>query len=55
MGANTNVINNFTIHVGCVPRTHWLIDVIACLWAGGITPYKVVREINAFVLIQKQK
>jgi hypothetical protein len=40
--------------VGCVPRTHRLIGVIACLPVGrGITPYKVVKELNAFVLIYK--
>jgi hypothetical protein len=27
-GINTNVINNFTVPVGCVPRTHRLIGVI---------------------------
>jgi len=42
--SNTNVINNFTIPVGCAPRTHHLIGVI------GVTPYKVVKELNAFVL-----
>jgi len=27
----TNVINEFTVPVGCVPPTHRLIGVIACL------------------------
>jgi len=27
-GINTNVTNNFTVPVGCVPRTHRLIGVI---------------------------
>jgi hypothetical protein len=25
---NTNVLNNFKIHVGCAPRTHHLTGVI---------------------------
>jgi hypothetical protein len=42
---NTNIINIFSIPVGCVPRTHRLIGVIACLPVGrGITPYKVIKE-----------
>jgi hypothetical protein len=49
---NTKIINNVTIPVGCVPRMHRLIGVIACLPVGrGITPYKVVKELNAFVFI----
>jgi hypothetical protein len=48
----TNVVNNFTIPVGCVPRTHRLIGVIACLPVGrGITPYEIVKKSNAFVLV----
>jgi len=52
------------VPVGCVPRTHCLIGVIACLprprsinSAGpgpvgrGITPYKFLKELNAFVLV----
>ena len=50
-------MNNFTVSVGCIPRTHRVIGVIACLpalgllvvrdrglWGRKITPYKVVKE-----------
>ena len=46
-------MNNFTVPVGCVPRMHRMIGVIACLPVGReITPYKVIQELNSFVLIQ---